>query len=99
MIMKVYICGPITGLPREEAERAFAEAEAMIRRKGHEPVNPLENGLPASALWHEYMRVDIKMLLDCQAIYMLDGWERSDGAQLEWTIAFRLGFKFFNYML
>lgn len=73
MTMKVYISGPITGLPREETERAFAEAEAMIREKGHEPVNPLRNGLPASALWHEHMRADIRQLLDCEAIFMLDG--------------------------
>ncbi len=97
--MKVYISGPISGLPVEKVERAFGEAEAAILARGHEPVNPLKNGLPVSALWHEHMRADIKILLDCQAIYMLDGWKRSDGARLEWTIAFRLGFKFFNYML
>lgn len=96
--MKVYISGPVTGLPLEEAERAFNEAETTILKKGHEPVNPLKNGLPGSATWHEHMRVDIKMLLDCQAIFMLEGWEQSDGARLEWMIAFRLGFKFFNFM-
>lgn len=97
--MKVYISGPVTGLPCEEAERAFAAAEKAIRKAGHEPVNPLANGLPVSAVWHEHMRADIKMLLGCQAIYMLDRWEQSDGARLEWMIAFRLGFKFFQYML
>ena len=71
----------------------------MILSKGHDPVNPFKSGLPASALWHEHMRADIRQLLDCEEIFMLDGWERSDGARLEWTIAFRLGFKFFNYMI
>lgn len=85
--MKIYISGPITGHPRERVERAFAEAEAVIRGSGHEPVNPLDNGLPISATWYEHMRTDLKMLLDCDAIYMVGEWWHSSGAKIEWELS------------
>lgn len=37
--MKVYISGPITGIPNSNRE-AFSEAEETLRRAGYEPVNP-----------------------------------------------------------
>ncbi|WP_297628726.1 DUF4406 domain-containing protein [uncultured Rikenella sp.] len=89
--MKVYISGPITGLPRKETERAFGAAEAEILARGHEPVNPLRNGLPKSATWHEHMRADLRQLLDCDAIYMIGEWWYSSGARLEWQLARDVG--------
>ena len=41
--------------------------------------------------WSKCMRADIRALCDCDAIYMLPGWEKSNGAQLELHIAHRLG--------
>ena len=63
--MRVYISGPITGLLSEEAERLFADAAEQVAARGHEPVNPLLNGLPDTATWSEHMRADIRLLLDC----------------------------------
>ncbi|MBS5907860.1 MAG: DUF4406 domain-containing protein [Dysgonomonas mossii] len=91
--MKVYISGPITGLPYEEVEKAFSKAEASLKEQGHEVVNPLNNGLPRESTWNEHMRADLKLLLDCDAIYMLNGWEYSKGASLEYDLAIDLGFK------
>ncbi len=85
--MKVYISGPITGLPIKEVRRRFAKAETEILARGHEPVNPLKNGLPESANWYEHMRADIKMLVDCDAIYMIGEWWNSQGARFEWQLA------------
>ena len=33
--------------------------------------------------WHECMRNDLKALLDCDALALLDGWQRSAGTHLE----------------
>lgn len=95
--MKVYISGPITGLPYEEAEKSFNEAEIRLQEQGYEVGNPLNNGLPRESTWNEHMRADIKLLLDCDAIYMLDGWEFSRGAQIEFRIAYNLGIKVINF--
>ena len=95
--MKVYISGPITGLPYEEVEKAFNEAETRLKEQGYEVVNPLNNGLPTNATWNEHMRADLKLLLDCDAIYMLNGWEYSKGASLEYDLAIDLGFKLIHF--
>lgn len=85
--MKVYISGPITGLPYEEVEKAFNEAEIRLQEQGYEVVNPLNNGLPTNATWNEHMRVDLKLLLDCDAIYLLKGYQKSKGAMIEYDLA------------
>jgi hypothetical protein len=43
------------------------------------------------ASWADYMRPNIKALVDCDAILMLPGWESSDVAKLEYHIADKLG--------
>lgn len=89
--MKVYISGMITGLSLDVARKRFEDAETILKKKGYTTVNPFNNGLDASAEWDAHMKVDIKMLLDCDCIYMLDGWENSRGAMTEHYIAQTLG--------
>lgn len=95
--MKVYISGPITGVPYEKVEKAFNEAETRLKEQGYEVVNPLNNGLPRESKWNEHMRADLKLLLDCDAIHMLNGWEYSKGASLEYDLAIDLGFKLIHF--
>ncbi|MCK9445617.1 DUF4406 domain-containing protein [bacterium] len=42
--------------------------------------------------WKDYMIETYKYLLDCNAIYMQNGWEKSKGAQIELHIARTLGY-------
>lgn len=88
--MKIYISGKITGLPLSEVRQRFAETAAFLDEIGFEAVNPLKNGLDESADWKEHMVADIRMLLDCDAIYMMDNWMQSRGALIEYDIANRL---------
>lgn len=88
---KVYISGQITGLPVAEYVEKFSKAEAELKAKGYEVVNPLRYELKPGSRWNEQMKVDIRLLLDCDAIYMLSNWERSTGAGLELYIAEGLG--------
>ena len=82
--MKLYISGRISGRPTKLAQAEFGEAEAKIRKFGLIPVNPMNNGLPADTEWEDQMGQDIAMLLRCDAIYMLPGWQQSEGATLEY---------------
>lgn len=90
--MTVYISGKITGT--DDYEERFAKAEKKLSREGFIPVNPLDipvncnNGKPS---WSDYMREDIKRLVDCDIIYMMKGWKESKGARLEHHIATVLG--------
>lgn len=84
---KIYISGPISGLPFETVYNNFTNAEVQLLGQGYEVINPLNNGLPTTATWEEHMRADLKLLLDCDAIYMLEGWEKSRGARIEYALA------------
>ena len=88
--MKIYISGRITGLPLPEARQRFEDAAVFLAEIGFDPVNPLNNGLDDKATWKEHMVADIRMLLDCDAIYMMDNWLESRGASVEYDIANRL---------
>lgn len=86
--MKVYISGKVSGLDYELVQAKFAKAEAFLNEiDGFEAVNPLCNGLPPEAPWSEHMARDIEMLHDCHCIYMLDDWQQSTGARIEYEIA------------
>jgi len=89
--MKVYIAGPMTGIPNLNFP-AFHEAASRLRAEGHYVVNPAEINVDPSAGWLECMRADIRELVTCEAIFLLPGWELSRGATLERHIAERLGF-------
>ena len=84
--MKIYISGPITGLPQAKARANFAAAADQIRRKGHEPVNPcLTQELldPKTTSWSQYMEVCLALLRVCDALVFLPGAARSKGSNLE----------------
>jgi hypothetical protein len=86
-IAKVYISGKISDLDTTEAIRNFKHSESIITSIGMNPVNPMKNGLPVEAEWHEHMGIDIKMLLECDAILMQPNWNESKGARIEKCIA------------
>jgi len=85
--MRVYISGPMTGYP-EFNYPAFHAAEAAWTAAGHEVFNPARNADGSTDRpWSFYIRLDIALLLQVDAIAMLPGWEKSRGANLERTIA------------
>ena len=82
--MKVYIAGPMTGLPDYNRAAFFLAAEEL-RMKGHIPKHTawIVDGLDRA----DYMRNSIQLMLTCEAIYLLSGWENSLGARVEKSIA------------
>ena len=91
--MKVYISGPISGSPTYP--QSFEKAAEYLRDLGNEVVDPTTIDTPCGrqihgTTWNYYMREGIKLLMDCDRIYMLEGWENSEGARLEQLIALQL---------
>lgn len=80
---KIYISGKITGKSRLDVETDFSRGVLEVVRDGSVPVNPLQNGVPRWMPWHIHMVVDLIMLLRCDGILMLRGWEDSRGARIE----------------
>jgi len=89
--MKIYISGSISAQPLEEARERFREAQQILEAEGHTTVCPFDNCLPRQASWEKHLAIDIIMLLGCDAIYMLQGWEISRGATLERMVALETG--------
>lgn len=90
---KVYISGKISGLSEKVYKNNFNSAELYLTGLGYDAVNPVSEVTIPNGTWEDYMRRDIKLLCDCDYIYLLEGWEDSDGASLEKLIADNLGIK------
>lgn len=93
--MKLYLSGPMTGLPHLNFPAFFAEAR-RLRDLGYDVVNPAEINPDPDAEWVDCLKMDIKALLDCDGIAMLPGWQTSRGARLEHHIASTLSFRVFD---
>lgn len=87
---RVYLSGPMTGLPELNFPSFHAQAD-RLRALGYDVVNPAEINPDASMAWNECMRADIKALVDCDVIALLPGWTTSTGAHLELHISHRIG--------
>jgi Domain of unknown function (DUF4406) len=90
MTKRVYVAGPMTGLPNLNFP-VFNAAAAALRACGFEVVNPAEINPDHTMPWSECMRRDIAELVTCSGIVLLPGWEKSKGATLEHHISERLG--------
>jgi hypothetical protein len=109
--MRVYIGGPMTGYPHFNFP-AFDAKRDELRAAGHLPISPadLDRAIgfdPADAhavqnipIDREFMKFavqrDVDALLQCDAIVLLPGWEKSRGARGERTIAEWIGLKIFE---
>lgn len=89
---RIYISGPMTGLPEYNFPAFHAEAD-RLRALGFEVVNPADLNPDPATTWHECLRNDLAALLTCDAIALLDGWQNSTGAHLEMHVAHRIGMK------
>lgn len=90
---KVYISGPMTGLP-DLNYPAFHKKAEELRAKGHEVFNPAENFDGQQDIDRQVcLRQDLKLLLKCDKIVFLEGFESSAGALLEAYVARECGIK------
>lgn len=89
--MRIYIAGPMSNLPGLN-HPAFHAAAATLRALGHTVVNPAELNPDPNADWLACMRVDIAQLVTCDAVALLNGWNKSRGASIERNLAAELGF-------
>ena len=89
---KVYIAGPVSMI-QDYNRPAFEKAKTELLALGYEVECPSDI-IPQTGpnlTWLECMRACIKRLVDCERIYLLNGWSTSRGAKIEWDIAKALG--------
>lgn len=85
--MKVYIAGPISG-KHDKNRTAFDTADYILRLRGYEVVNPLDDPMDT---WQDNIVVDLQLIQGCDAIALLEGWESSYGALIEVLFAEKMG--------
>ena len=90
---RIYISGPMTGLPDLNFPAFHAEA-ARLRALGYEVVNPAEINPDPTTHRHDCLKRDIAALLTCDEIAVMGGWMNSLGSMLEVRIANSVGIKF-----
>lgn len=93
----VYLSGPMTGLP-DFNRAAFREAEAALLARGFAVENPANIEGDESDPWEIWMRKALVMMLRCSAVVMLDGFQRSKGAMLEFHVAAQLGMPIYAFL-
>ena len=101
-IKRVYLAGPMRGIP-EFNFPAFRHAAKMLRDEGYEVFSPAEKGeevlLEGNPGLQESLDFRRKVfLLDTEyicrhadAVFLLDGWEKSSGARAEKALAEAIG--------
>jgi hypothetical protein len=91
-VPRVYIAGPMTGLP-EYNFPAFHAAAAAWRAAGWDVFNPAEEfGGDTGKPYRAYVEHDLAALRTCDAIAMLDGWDAptARGSVWEREVAVRM---------
>lgn len=95
MAKRIYISGPMSGLPRLNFP-AFNIAAVRLRNLRWEVVNPVEINSDPEAHWLHCIADDLRAMEGCTAICMLPGWEASFGARIERLAAEKLGLEIFD---
>ena len=88
--MTIYLSGKITGINPEHYEKKFQEAEDYLKSKGYDVYNPVKvfrHKHLEMVSREEAMRVLVSDMLKCNAIYMLNDWQSSEGCVQELSVA------------
>jgi nucleoside 2-deoxyribosyltransferase len=95
---RTYLSGPVSlGGTLTIAEitrniRRFRVIREALEAAGVEVVDPTQlSPAEPNPTWLDWMRADLKALLDCDRVLMLPGWEDSRGACVERRLAEDLG--------
>lgn len=104
--MKLYIAGPMSGIPQYNFPAFFAVGD-KLRELGYEVVNPAEidtkedkgaalaspDGLghTGTKTWGDFLMRDVKLVADVvDGIFVLPNWFKSRGARLETFVALQV---------
>ena len=105
MMQTVYVAGPMRGLPQCNFP-AFDDAAAMLRASGWNVISPADHDRSVGfdpgpddvdctampGMYEGSMRWDLERIMnDCNALYMLADWEKSQGANTEHAVAKAIG--------
>ena len=91
--MRTYLSSGMTGIAIDVYERQFADEQARQEALGHAVINPATlNTVMTNRTYSDCLRHDLAILLvACDRVVMLPGWQRSKGARCEHDVAQCIG--------
>lgn len=92
--LKVMISGPMSGVP-DFNHPLFNAVATELEQQGFEVYNPAT--LPDGWSHAHYMSVTLQWVDEVDALYMLDGWEYSKGASMEFDRILRGRIPLFHF--
>lgn len=93
--MKVYLSGPMSGHPEYNIPK-FKQVTERLRELGFEVKAPHEvcAHIPQESHPTEFMPPNIIALVECDAIFQMEGWQLSRGCRAEAAVAIITGKSF-----
>ena len=92
----IYKSLPVTGYNLEERKEAARKVKRKLLNEGWAVYNPLDkSNVSDDAPRSVHMREDLKLLLKCDAICMLPGWNNSNGCNTELRVAQECGMEIY----
>jgi len=88
---KIYISLPISGYDLEERKETAMQAEVKLRSRGYDVFNPLGDKWESGLTTQDYMKRDLKELLECDTIIFMTGFNKSTGCHTELCVAMACG--------
>lgn len=83
---KIYLSGKMSGIKNFNRDY-FNKVAEKLRLTGREIYNPAEIIGPPEWSWADYMRRALELMMHCDTIYVLQGYESSRGAKIEIALA------------
>lgn len=84
---KCYISLPISGRDIKRVRIDIRMMEHGLWVTGYEPYAPINDDTDITAPYSEHMGRDIAMLIECDAVVFMRGWEQSKGCMMEFEAA------------
>lgn len=91
----IYICGKVSGEDQSAVAAKFNHAEAYLVSLGYDTVNPLKK-IPAQTRTKEAQNICCHELIDCDGIFLIPDWVKSEDAKKELAIALDLDMLIIN---
>lgn len=88
---KIYLSLPISGYDLDERIETAMQMEVKLRGLGYDVFNPLGEGWTGGLTTYDYMKRDIKALIECDSVLFMYGWNKSAGCHTELTVAVACG--------
>ena len=92
---KIYISGPMSGIENSNFD-AFNEFEKKFDPEMVKFENPAKPGHIEGYEWKDYLKMALTMMLECDTVVLLEGWQNSKGCLLELHVAKSLDMRIFK---